>query len=183
MNFPENIAFNSSSLIEYSTNIVNSKNGNEFRNINWHKPRLKFNVKNGIKTKNELNELMLFFRKMQGRFGVFDFKDWTDHKANMQEIGIGDGVKTNFQLIKHYDEKVRIITRPKELKIYINNIEYNNFNVENGVVIFDIPPNENAIIVADFEFDVSVRFDNDTLEVSLDTFNSGNVKDIFLIEV
>jgi hypothetical protein len=30
------------------------------------------------------------------------FKDWTDHKATGQQLGIGDDALTQFQLVKHY---------------------------------------------------------------------------------
>ncbi|GMO61641.1 MAG: DUF2460 domain-containing protein [Rickettsiales bacterium] len=183
MKFPENIAFNSTSIIEFSTNITQSKNGSEVRNINWDTPRLKFNVKNSIKTISELQELMLFFRKVQGRANAFKFKDWSDYKAIGEQIGIGDGTNTDFYLIKKYGDFVRKIKQPTALKIYINDIENSDYQIENGIIVFETAPEQDAIITADFEFDVLVRFDNDELEISMCDLKSGNIKDIMLVEV
>lgn len=189
--FPDSVAFGSSGGPEFSTNITVMKNGFEQRNINWDECRLKYNVLNGVKTKEQLNELLAFFRARKGRAIGFRFKDWSDCQAENQILGIGDGTHQEFQLVKRYvsgDEVyVRKIFKPVSgsLKVYINDTETVDYiiNLKTGVLIFSHPPEENAEIKASFEFDVPVRFDSDILEISMDTINTGKVKEIGLVEV
>lgn len=189
--FPESISFKSSSMLEFNTSIVKTKNGLEQRNINWHNGRMKYNIVNGIKTREELELLITFFRNVRGAGYGFRFKDWSDYSVESQKIGVGDGAKREFQLIKSYsiDDKnyIRKITKPvlSTVNIYINGVKSNEFNMDftTGTVEFDIAPNENDVIEADFEFDVPVRFNGDSMEITMDTINSGVVKDIVLVEI
>lgn len=190
--FPESISFKSSSILEFNTSIFKSKNGSEQRNINWNYNKMKFNIINGIKKKEELDELITFFRNVKGRAYGFRFKDWTDYKAKKQYLGNGDNIKKQFQLIKSYKINNNIIYYRKILKpvistvkILINDIENKDFNIDltTGLITFNIPPESNSIIKADFEFDVPVRFDNDIIEISMNSINSGIIKEINLIEI
>ena len=135
--FPESIAFNSSSILEFNTTIIKSKNGYEQRNINWNTNKMKFNIINGIKTKAELDEVITFFRNVRGAGYGFRFKDWTDYQVENQYIGVGNGKTKEFQLIKSYrvsDNIVyyRKITKPviSTVRVFINDIESKDFNID-----------------------------------------------------
>ena len=190
--FPESIAFNSSSILEFNTTIVKSKNGYEQRNINWNTHKMKFNIINGIKTKAELDEVITFFRNVRGAGYGFRFKDWTDYQVDNQYLGLGDGVTKEFQLIKSYrvsDNIVyyRKITKPviSTVRVFINDIESKDFNIDltTGLITLNTVPEIDSIIKANFEFDVPVRFENDIMEITMNSINSGNIKDITLIEI
>ncbi len=56
-------------------------------------------------------------------------------------------------------------------------------NTSTGVVTFAPAPAPGAAITAGFEFDVPVRFDTDTLDVTLDLERLGSITSIPLIEV
>ena len=189
--FPESISFNSSTILEFNTTIITAKNGKEFRNINWNNNKMKFNIINGIKTKAELNEILKFFRNTKGKAYGFRFKDWTDFSVTSQQIGTGDGEKTQFQLIKTYTTNnttyTRKITKPviSTIKVFLDNVETNDFSIDltTGLITFTTAPSNNVIITANFEFDVPVRFNTDILEISMESINSGKIKDLELIEV
>lgn len=190
--FPESIAFNSSSILEFNTTIIKSKNGYEQRNINWNTNKMKFNIINGIKTKAELDEVITFFRNVRGAGYGFRFKDWTDYQVDNQYLGLGDGVTKEFQLIKSYrvsDNIVyyRKITKPviSTVRVFINDIESKDFNIDltSGLITLNTVPEIDSIIKANFEFDVPVRFENDIMEITMNSINSGNIKDITLIEI
>ena len=190
--FPESISFNSSTILEFNTTIVQSKNGCEQRNINWNTNKMKFNIINGIKTKKELEELINFFKNVKGCAYGFRFKDWSDYEGKKEYVGLGDGATKKFQLIKTYkinDNIVcyRKITKPviSTIKIFIDNIETNNFDIDltTGIITFNSAPKNNSKIQADFEFDVPVRFNNDVMEITMNSINSGNVKELELIEI
>lgn len=190
--FPESIAFNSSSILEFNTTIIKAKNGYEQRNINWNSNKMKFNIINGIKTKAELDELITFFRNVKGAGYGFRFKDWTDYQAENQYIGVGNGETKEFQLIKAYRVSDNIIyyrkiTKPviSSVEVFINNIESTDFNIDltTGLITLNTVPEVNTSIKANFEFDVPVRFENDIMEITMNSINSGNVKEIILTEI
>ena len=56
-------------------------------------------------------------------------------------------------------------------------------NTTTGVVTFATAPAGGVIVRAGFEFDVPVRFDTDTLDVTLDFERLGSITSIPLIEV
>lgn len=190
--FPESIAFNSSSILEFNTTIIKAKNGYEQRNINWNSNKMKFNIINGIKTKAELDELITFFRNVKGAGYGFRFKDFTDYQAENQYIGVGNGEIKEFQLIKAYrisDNIVyyRKITKPviSTVRVFINDIESKDFNIDltTGLITLNTVPEIDSTIKASFEFDVPVRFENDIMEITMNSINSGNVKEIILTEI
>jgi len=189
--FPDSIAFGSVSMPEFNTDVIIMKNGSEQRNINWDSCRLKYNVLNGIKSTTELAELLTFFRARKGKAIGFRFKDWSDYSASDQNLGTGDGVETDFQLVKKYTSGsttyTRKITKPVSgsLTVYIDDIENTDYSIDltTGIITFNTAPAVSEIITADFEFDVPVRFDKDVLEISMDSINSGKVKEIALVEI
>jgi uncharacterized protein (TIGR02217 family) len=190
--FPADISYGSSGGPEYSTDIVMTYGGHEQRNINWSQARARFNVAHGVKTKAQLDTLIAFFRARKGRAVGFRFKDWTDYKATAQVLGTGDGVLTQFQLVKKYvsgaTEELRPITKPisGSVKIYLNGVLKTSgltINYTTGLVIFTVAPAASVVVTADYEFDVPVRFDTDRLSATLDAYGVHSWLDIPLIEV
>lgn len=190
--FPEDIAYGSSGGPEYATDVVATESGYEQRNISWQEARARYNVAHGVKTQAQLDALIAFFRARKGRAIGFRFKDWGDYQAVNQTLGTGDGVTTQFQLVKHYasggEEEVRVITKPAEptVKLYFNSIlQASGFSVDynSGAVAFSSPPGVGVAIAADFEFDVPVRFDTDRLSASLDAYGVHSWSDIPLVEL
>lgn len=196
ISFPKNISIRSKYYIEYNTNINKSKNGREQRISNRDEPLLSYNIVTGIKTKEDINSIIKLFKLVKGRAIGFRFKDWLDYSATNQTIGIGDGETKEFQLIKSYttilDNEnityIRKILKPVKstVNVFVNGVNYNDsakINYTNGKVIFNNPVPVNEVITANFEFDVPVRFDNDTLEVSMLNTNAGEINNIKLIEI
>jgi uncharacterized protein (TIGR02217 family) len=52
-----------------------------------------------------------------------------------------------------------------------------------GLVTFAVPPGAGVPVTAGFEFDVPVRFDSDTLDVTLDIERLGSITSIPLVEL
>jgi uncharacterized protein (TIGR02217 family) len=191
--FPTDIAYGSAGGPEYSTDIVITNGGYEQRNVNWSQARAKYNVAHGIKTQNQLDSLIAFFRARKGRADGFRFKDWSDYKAIAQAIGTGDGANKIFQLVKTYSSgnisETRIITKPvaSTLAVYIDAVLQSNsdyaLEVATGEINFVSAPANDAVVTADFEFDVPVRFDTDRLSATLDSYGVNSWNDIPLVEV
>jgi uncharacterized protein (TIGR02217 family) len=175
--------------------------GHEQRNIDWQEARAEYDVGSGLRNNADLAALITFYRARQGRAYGFRFKDWTDYRStvngelpapNDQALGNGDGDATTFQLVKRYTSGavsyVRPIRKPVAgtVRVAINGIEQmSGWSVDTttGVVTFATPPASGAAIAAGFEFDVPVRFRDDGLNISLETFAAGEAPSIGLVEI
>lgn len=190
--FPEDISYGSSGGPVYSTDVVATLGGHEQRNSNWADARARYNVAHGVKTQEQLDALIAFFRARKGRAHGFRFKDWTDYKAVNQVLGLGDGSNAKFALIKQYDSggasELRAISKPvmDTVQVYVDSelqLEGVTVNHATGEVTFAVAPEDDAIVTADFEFDVPVRFDTDSLSARLDNYGAYSWNDIPLVEI
>ncbi|MDE5062512.1 TIGR02217 family protein [Wolbachia endosymbiont of Drosophila tsacasi] len=189
--FPKNISYGSTGGPEFSTDVVTTHNGCEQRNINWSRARARYNIAYGVRSSEQLTELITFFHARKGKAIGFRFKDWSDFTVINQEIGIGDSKKMTFQLIKTYisgkDKHTRMIKKPvyDTIKIYLDDEETKKYSVNysTGEITFIKPPAKGTTITASFEFDVPVRFDTDYLNASIDNYGSNSWSNIPLVEV
>lgn len=190
--FPPDISYGSGGGPEYATDIVISQNGHEQRNVHWSEARARYNVAHGVKTQAQLEALIAFFRARKGRAFGFRFKDWTDYRGASQRLGEGDGVRKDFQLLKHYTSgavvEQRVIRKPVSgtVRIYKNAVLQSSgvaVALDTGHVSFTAAPAAGVSVTADFEFDVPVRFDTDRLSATLEAYGIHSWLDIPLIEV
>src|SRR5437870_2530303 len=98
--FPPAISYGAIGGPEFSTDVVVLSSGFESRNANWPAARGKWDVSSGVKSQADLQTLIAFFRARQGKARGFRFKDWNDFQGFGQQLGIGDGSTTQFQLVK-----------------------------------------------------------------------------------
>ncbi len=187
---PTDIAYGASGGPEFSTDIVTSSSGYEQRNINWNIDRNRYNLAPSIKTYQQLQELLSFFRLCRGKAIGFRFKDWADYQLVKQKIAIADGVLCKFQLIKTYSygvhEAIRKISKPvlDSIKVYVDEVEmFPICDCTSGSLIFLKPPKEGSIITVDGEFDVPVRFDIDCLSTAIENYGVYTHHEIPLIEI
>ena len=89
--FPPDISYGAVGGPGWSTSIVTTVSGHERRNANWSQARGRWNVAHGLKRREQVAELIAFFRARMGRAFGFRFKDWTDYQALAQTLGTGDG--------------------------------------------------------------------------------------------
>ena len=197
VDFPIAIGAEASVTPGFSTNVVTSASGHEYRNSNWSQARLRFDAGPGVRSEAELGELIRFFRARRGPAVGFRFRDPFDHSSNGmtgvpgpadQPLGEGDGERLGFELAKHYGEgEERRITRPVagSVRVAIDGIEHaSGWTLDPlGVVRFDEAPGEGAVVAAGFLFDVPVRFADDRLEINRATFLAGEAPSVPLIEV
>ena len=190
VSFPLPLAFGASGGPVRQTEIITLANGHEQRNTAQANSRRRYDAGVGVKSLEDLLTLIAFFEARRGQLYGFRFRDPMDHQAN-GEIGIGDGQRTGFLLIKTYQDTAgswqRIITKPvpNSVIIKINGVTTNAFQINNttGQVVFDTPPVNAAIVSAQFTFDVPVRFDTEHLTTSLEAFGAGGAVHVPLIEV
>lgn len=169
----------------FQTTIVGLSSGGEQRNADWSQQRCEFNISWGIDRKEDYQAVIAFFYARMGRAIAFRFKDWSDYQAAGVNIGTGDGTTKTFQLRKLYGTYARKITRPVTgtLKVYVNGSLTSVSLGALGTFTFAAAPASGAVITADFEFDVPVRFESDLMQVELEWAGAGSIPDIVLLEV
>jgi uncharacterized protein (TIGR02217 family) len=184
----------------FSTAIVTSASGHEQRNADWASGRLRFDAGPGVRSEADLQTLIAFFRARRGAARGFRFRDPYDHSsrsgaggvtAGDQLLGVGDGVRTEFPLIKRYgaegDGELRRITRPVMGSVLVSlggMLATSGWTLlERGVVSFAVAPGAGVQVRAGFQFDVPVRFAEDSLEIDAALFAAGDAPSVPLIEV
>ncbi len=199
--FPDNISRGARGGPERRTQIVELASGDEERNASWAGSRRRYDVAYGIRRADDLASVVAFFEARNGRLHGFRYKDWADYKSDLpsqaitatdQQIGTGTGSLQTFQLAKRYTSGaqtwVRTIAKPVAgtVRVALGMVEQMTgwtVDTTTGVVTFTTAPAGGVIVRAGFEFDVPVRFDSDTLDVTLDFERLGSITSIPLLEI
>lgn len=203
--FPTAIARASEGGPERRTEIVTLGSGHEERNARWADSRRTYNAGYGIRSLDDLHDVVAFFEERRGRLTGFRWRDHSDWKScsllqqpspTDQLIGVGDGLTATFQLCKLYGRDYapyrRQITKPVAGTVVVavdgmtkaHGLDF-NVDITSGVVSFVAPfvPAPASQITAGFEFDVPVRFDTDRLEVSIKGLSHGAIPNIPIVEI
>lgn len=120
--FPDAIARGATGGPEYSTDIVSVASGFEQRNVNWSAARARYDIGTGIRTREQMAEVISFFRARKGRAYGFRFRDWTDFETTGQAM-LATASSTVWQLVRRYPsgpvEDVRAVTKPEAGSIVV----------------------------------------------------------------
>jgi uncharacterized protein (TIGR02217 family) len=202
--FPPGISQGATGGPERRTEIVTLGSGFEERNSRWADSRRFYNAGYGVRSIDDLHEVIAFFEERRGRLHGFRWKDWADYKSCApgrnpspfdQLLGTGDGVDATWQLVKVYGADYAPWTRtiakpvPGSVRVAVNGVEKApgtfTVNAATGVITFDpahIPASGHEIR-AGFEFDVPARFDSDRLDLNLNSFRAGAIPSIPIVEI
>ena len=199
--FPDNISRGARGGPERRTQVVELASGDEERNASWADSRRRYDVAYGIRRADDLAAVVAFFEARNGRLHGFRYKDWADYKSALpsqaitatdQQIGTGTGSLQTFQLAKRYTSGaqtwVRTIAKPVAgtVRIALGMVEQMSgwtVDTTTGLITFTTAPAGGVIVRAGFEFDVPVRFDSDSLDVTLDFERLGSITSIPLLEI
>jgi len=203
--FPVAVSFRSSGGPERRTEIVELASGFEERNTPWKHARRRYDAGVGVRSMDDIEQVLAFFEARAGRLHGFRWKDFADFRSASassvitpldQEIGVGDGVQAVFAIQKTYESGSFAYQRPIT-KLVENSTqiavagtiksEGTDFSIDinTGTITFltGAIPAAGEVVTAGYEFDVPVRFDTDALVISLETFNSGAIGSIPIVEV
>jgi uncharacterized protein (TIGR02217 family) len=176
--FPDEIAYGARGGPRYSTSIVRTLDGTETRNQNWAYPLAQYEVGLVHRGRALTEQLFAFFRTVaQGRTNTFRFRDPLPGEAEGidEVLGIGDGTKTTFRLVKCYRSSSltspRRITKPVagsvQVAVHGAPVDPASVTVDTVQGLVSLPaPDAGAVVTATFQFDVPVRFDSDTLRLA-----------------
>lgn len=201
--FPAPLSVGSSGGPERRTEIVTLSNGFEERNSPWANSRRRYDAGLGIRSLDDLADVIGFFEARFGQLFGFRWKDWTDFKSCVpsarpsaldQVIATGDGATKVFSLTKRYASGAQSYLRPIN-KPVAGTVQVavagrvlraeTDFTVDlaTGTLSLVSAPIEGAFLTAGFEYDVPVRFDTDRITASLAGFAAGGIPSIPVIEV
>jgi uncharacterized protein (TIGR02217 family) len=198
--FPTSISRGSSGGPTRLTDIVELRGGGEERNSVWANSRRKYDAGFGMRSMDDLHAVLVFFEARKGRLHGFRWKDWSDFKScapnkavqpTDQPLGVGDGVNRTFQLKKIYGDAFgswdRLVKKPVPgtVRASLNGAETSAFELDTttGILVMDEPPGSGVQVAAGFEFDVPVRFVNDSLSINVQLYLTGEIADVSVIEI
>lgn len=190
--FPEEISLGSVGGPDWVAEIVTLANGAEERNTRWSAPLRSYDARYGVKTADQVHQIIEHYVVAMGRMRGFRFKDWTDFQScppqqapafDDQPLGVGDGATKTFQLRKTYavlgHSFVREIVKPYgTVLIGVDGAAVTTgFTVDmaTGVVTFDAAPADGKAVTWGGSFHVPVRFDCKLDQISM---RGGGIEDV-----
>ena len=186
---PDDIERESISAPRFQTSVVTLGKGAEQRNVDWAQQRLSFDISYGIQYETDVKVIVDFFYARLGRARGFRFKDWSDYKAVDERLGTGDGVKTQFQLVRNYTSSVTYVRKilcpvAGTVSVKVDGVAaLYSIDLATGIITLNTPAADGKAVTASFEFDVPVRFDSDKLELNIAIFNASAIESITLVEL
>ena len=201
--FPTDLSFGSSGGPERRTDIVTLNSGFEERNSPWADSRRRYDAGLSARNLDDLEKIISFFEARHGRLYGFRWKDWSDYSSGTlragrsnidQEIAIGDGEQTVFQVVKNYRSGANVYRRDIKklvegsLSVALDGqpqdlTSHYVVDEEQGLITFVNAPSEGDVITCGYEFDVPVRFDTDFLDISAAGFEAGDIPSIPVVEI
>lgn len=209
--FPTGIAYGALGGPAFKTSVIQTDSGAEERVSRWDQPLYRYDVGHGVKDLTDIRDVLEFFIARQGATAGFRFKDWTDYSSDAThdqtgstpddedvEIGVGNGAQVAFQLIKNYTSgsitRTRNITKPVDgtVVVAVDGVAQTvstDYTIDHtsGVITFNTAPGSGLSVTAGFDFDVPVRFgqgiDSNGLRARIDSFESGSISGIELVEI
>jgi len=201
--FPPILSFGALGGPQRRVDVVTLANGFEERNTPWAHSRRVYDAGVGLRSLDDIEAVIAFYEARFGQMFGFRWKDWSDFKSckpsgdiaqGDQQIALGDGTTTQFQITKTYrsggHSYARPIKKPVAGTVLVaveqdDKIEGVDYTVEatSGLITFANPPDPDTRVFAGYEFDVPVRFDSDSLLTNMATFQAGQVPDVPVREV
>jgi len=179
----------------FKTTVVTLKSGSEKRNQDWSQSRGSWDLSYGMQSKTDFMAVLRFFYARKGRAFGFRFKDWSDFEADRQTFATTDGSDTTYQLINTYTDGngysyVRTVTKPVSGTISIwrngsllTETTHYSINYNTGVVTLVSAGAGGHALEWEGEFDVPVRFDRDSFDITLQHFDAGAIPSFQVLEL
>lgn len=167
-----------SSEPQFSTRIVALANGAEKRNGNWVRAKHAFKAPLFNVSQVTADSVRACFYAARGALYGFRFKDWADFTADRSVIGLAPAGSAPVQLAKQYvfgpDSYSRPIYKPVAgtVTVYQNTIaKAGTLDSATGLFTPTTPWSAGATLTWSGEFDVPVRFETDTMPITIDNAN------------
>lgn len=185
VSLPDAFQYGSTFGSGFTTVIQTTSTGHEYRLARQSQARHRYRLLKLLQSGSEALALKTFALARRGALHSFRLKDWSDFTSNDdgqstptildQVIGVGDGARQVFQLIKTYDESGDApYARPIQLPVAGSVVAAvagfdvaGFFSVSGGEITLAAAPGIGDVVTAGFSFDVPVRFG-----AEVDTWNA-----------
>ena len=182
INLPDFLAIFAIGSPKFATSYVISKSGRESRSLDSSYPFHKYALKDCRLSSEQFYQFKSFFQARAGRMHSFRMKDYADFKVEKQVVIKGNGALKQISLHKLYSDEIapfyRKITKLKKdtVQLFIGENNLSDFTINDltGLISLKGPIEKDKIVLASFEFDVCVRFANDTFEYK--TMQDGSIE-------
>jgi uncharacterized protein (TIGR02217 family) len=179
------IVSGTTSTLTFKINSLQQGNGSEQRWLCCANGLQQWQLGDRSNLIGELIYINDFYNRMKRLGSGFRFRDWLDHEIQQENIGIGTGVITQFQLIKAYGNYIYPLKKivADTVRIFLNGIETNSFtvNLNTGIITLGTAPTNGVIVSASCEFDKPVEFAEDTITNRLEVFMPNSKEGLFLL--
>lgn len=169
-----------SSEPRFSTRIVALANGAEKRNGSWVRARHAFKAPLFNVSQQTADVVRSCFYAARGALYGFRFRDWADYTADRSLIGLAPSGTTPVQLAKQYtfgpDSYSRPIYKPVagSVIVYQNTVaKAGTLDSTTGLFTPTTAWTGGTTLTWSGEFDVPVRFETDTMPVTIDNASRG----------
>lgn len=164
------LTFGTERTYAFVTDVQENVSGAEVRQAKRAYPvrswMLKYEFLRQNLARTEFVTLVSFFFRHRGRFDDFLFEDPADNAATDQLLGSGDGVRTQFQLLRRWQNFAEPIYSPKAIsEVRVNGTPTAGYtvNASTGIITFSSPPASGHAVRVDFTYYWRVRFEDDKL--------------------
>lgn len=168
---------------EFKTRIVPMENSRERRNAEWQQPRHRFELPFLNIDPANYSNIKQMHLVCRGMLHNFLYRDRLDSIAQDEMFAVGDGAATTFQLSKlsvvagvTYQRNVYALPdSAPNFSVTANGTPVSGYTLDRdrGLIAFDSPPANGAILRWGGPFLVWVRFDQDWLPFSIENASSG----------
>lgn len=168
----------------FSTDIVIVDSGAEAANQKWSQALYKFTIPEAVRTMEVYDAVLSHWMIMGGPAYIFPFRNPMDFASKVltkpafapsitpfdQSIGVGDGAKLTFQIVKNYQRGSYVHARKIYLPVVssvvvgVNGVQVMSgwsVNRTTGIITFTAPPTAGHAITCGYLYDIVVRFEND----------------------
>ncbi len=198
--FPTEISEGSTGGPDWPCDIVPLASGFEERNETWSAPLRMYDAKWGVRTRDELYQILNLYHVTHGKLYGVRYLDPSDFQSLSplsvpshldQSLGTGDGAQAAFQLVKTYSlagapDMKRDIKKPfGTILIGADGVGTPvgwSLDAATGVVTFDAAPAIGVVLTWGGQFHVPVRFDTKLDQISVRQ-KMGDIPSIFLKEL
>lgn len=190
----------------WATEIIISDSGHESANQKWSQPLHRFNIPEAVRSMEIFESVLNHWMIMNGPAYTFPFRNPFDFSSRPlfspanspaptpfdQTLGMGDGSRSTFQIIKKYERGAffhnRNIVLPvvSSVRVAVDGIELlSGFSVDRltGILTIDSPPSSGQPVTCGYYYDANVRFESDdSFDSIAQNYGVAGYSDLTLIE-
>lgn len=198
--------FNVIASPRFSTDVVVVDSGAESANQKWSQALHTFTLPEVVRTMDIYQAVLDHWMVMAGPAYTFPFRNPMDFSSSAisgparagtitptdQQIGIGNGSRLNYQIIKNYQRGPYIHSRKiylpvvSSVRVALDGVELlSGFSVDRttGIITFSAPPANGVTVSCGYLYDVCVRFESDdSFDAIARSYSAAGVADITLVE-